>query len=63
MWVADSADADIYAYNVSTKAQDTAKKFDDAKHLKNTQPRGIWSNDTTLWVADSDAMTRSSPTT
>ena len=52
MWVADASDAEIYAYSVSTKAQDTAKKF-ETLHLRNTQPRGIWSNDTTMWVADS----------
>ena len=54
MWVADSSDDEIYAYSVSTKAQDLTKKF-ETLHTTNSQPRDIWSDDVTMWVADSEA--------
>ena len=54
MWVADVTDLEIYAYSVSTKAQDTTKKF-EGLDTTNSRPSGIWSNDTTMWVADSEA--------
>ena len=54
MWVADVTDLQIYAYSVSTKAQDTTKKF-EGLDTNNSRPSGIWSNDTTMWVADSEA--------
>ena len=54
MWVTDTTDEEIYAYSVSTKAQDTNKKFETLNQL-NSYPEGIWSNNVTMWVADSDA--------
>ena len=52
MWVADASDDQIYAYTVSTKAQDLTKKFETLNTL-NSQPRGIWADNTTMWVVDS----------
>ena len=52
MWVADGADAKIYAYNLSTKARDAAKDFDTLSAAGNNSPRGIWSDGETMWVVD-----------
>ena len=52
MWVADISDDEIFAYNVSTKARDPDKDFDDLDN-SNVSPTGIWSDRTTMWVADS----------
>ena len=39
MWVADSQDdAKIYAYNMSTKARDSAKDFDTLSAATNYSP-------------------------
>ena len=52
MWVADSLDDKIYAYDVATKARKSAADFDTLKAAGNTWPRGIWSDGETMWVAD-----------
>ncbi|MBC6426941.1 MAG: cadherin repeat domain-containing protein [Ekhidna sp.] len=38
----------LYAYTLATKVRDAAKEFDLA--ADNTDPKGIWSDETTLWV-------------
>ena len=53
MWVADSSDSKIYAYNISNKARVSSKDFDTLDSAGNDHPRGIWSDGTTMWVADS----------
>ena len=53
MWVSDSADSKIYAYNLSTKAYDSSKDFDTLDAAGNEMPDGLWSNGTTMWVLDS----------
>ena len=58
MWVVQGLDAQasIYAYNMSTKARDPTKEFDQSDlNPANSAPGGIWSNGTTMWVADSGA--------
>ena len=52
MWVSDSGDRKIYAYNLSTKERDVDKEFDTLQAARNTHPTGIWSDGTTMWVAD-----------
>ena len=52
MWIADDDDDKLYAYTLSTDAQDTSKEF--ALHADNGSPRGIWSDGTTMWVADNE---------
>ena len=52
MWVADGADAKLYAYNLSTKARDSSKDFGTLDAAGNDLPVGIWSNGATMWVAD-----------
>ena len=49
IWVVDSIDDKVYAYN-RDGTEDTDKTFqlDNA----NTDPTGIWSDNTTMWVAD-----------
>ena len=52
LWVSDSEDDKLYAYNLGTKARDEAKDF--ALHADNADPWGIWSDGNTLWVADTE---------
>ena len=37
---------------MSDKARDSSKDFDTLSAAGNTNPRGIWSNGTTMWVSD-----------
>ena len=53
MWVADSADDKLYAYNTDG-TRDSDKDFDTLSEAGNNAPGSIWSNGTTMWVADSD---------
>ena len=51
MWVVDSADRDLYAYNLQSGARDSSKDFidlgdDDADYY------GIWSDGETIWLSD-----------
>ena len=50
--MSDSADSKLYAYNLATKARDSAKDFNTLQAATNEEPTGIWSNGTTMWVAD-----------
>ena len=58
MWVVNSPNAfsvtevKIYAYNLATKARDADEDFNTLIAAGNTIPRGLWSNGTTMWVAD-----------
>ena len=54
MWVADSNDDKIYAYNLNTKARDASKDFNTLSGADNDDAEGIWSDGTTMWVADSE---------
>ena len=51
MWVSDSTDDKIYAYNMSDKSRDATKDFDTLA-TANDNPLGIWSNGTTMWVSN-----------
>ena len=57
MWVTDGGDNKLYAYALSGGARQdgsgatTDREFD--LHEDNSNPAGIWSNDTTMWVMDS----------
>ena len=42
----------IYAHNLATKGRDAAKDFNTLEAAGNENPSGIWSDGTTLWVAD-----------
>ena len=57
MWVADSDDSKIYAYNLETKERDTDKDFNTLDAAGNDNPRGIWSDGTIMWVADDPTLT------
>ena len=52
MWVTDSSDDKIFAYDMTTKARVPAKDFNTLKAAGNDSPRGIWSDSATMWVAD-----------
>ena len=54
MWVADSDDDKIYAYNLFTKARDPNNDFNTLQAAGNNSLFGLWSDGTTLWVTDSD---------
>ena len=57
MWVAhflwSGTESKIFAYNLSTKARDADEDFDTLLAAGNENPVGLWSNGTTMWVADS----------
>ncbi|MDE2887995.1 MAG: fibronectin type III domain-containing protein [Gemmatimonadota bacterium] len=60
MWVADDAQGEwfaenndkIYAYVLATRARDPSKDFNTLNAAGNDDPEGIWSDGTTMWVAD-----------
>ena len=53
MWVADSNYDKVYAYDMATKARVPAREFNTLEAAGNWIPRGIWSDGTTMWAADS----------
>ena len=61
MWVADYEDDKIYAYSyalsniahtLATNARSTTEDFNTLSDAGNEDPRGLWSDGTTMWVAD-----------
>ena len=52
MWVADSSDARLHAYDMATGARDPARDFNTLTAAGNNDPIGIWSDGATMWVAD-----------
>ena len=60
MWVADSVDDKIYSFHMSSKTYDGTKDFsqDEVRGCltcsRNDTPFGLWSDGTTMWVADID---------
>ena len=58
IWVADSGiygnPDKLYAFNLASKNRDPAKDVDTLDAAGNNRPQGLWSDGTTLWVADSD---------
>ncbi len=57
LWVIESdydsrQDDKLYAYNLATKQRDPAKDFDTLEAAGNRWPTGLWSDGTTMWVAD-----------
>ena len=50
IWVSDSVDEKLYAYNLGTKARDGDKDID--LHSGKGDARGIWSDGTTMWVSN-----------
>ena len=55
MWVTDVGDGKVYAYRMSDKTRDAFRDFDTLDDAGNRRPFGIWSNGTTMWVADDRA--------
>ncbi|MBC6426213.1 MAG: cadherin domain-containing protein [Ekhidna sp.] len=64
MWVIDEGDFNltrgrwlidpkIYAYSLATGARDAEKDINNLRTVGNTNPKGLWSDGTTMWVADS----------
>ena len=51
MWVLDSFEDKIYAYNMRTRARDPDKDFNELD-AANDSPEDIWSDGTTMWVVD-----------
>ena len=49
--MSDEDDNKLYAYTLSSKARNTGEEF--GLHADNADAQGIWSDDTTIWVADS----------
>ena len=53
MYVADSGDDKIYAYDFTTKERAPERDFDTLAAAGNTVPRGIWSDRSHMYVVDS----------
>ena len=51
MWVADSGDGKVYAYDQLSQHRLGDRDFD--LDIDNSSPRGIWSNGNDMWVVDS----------
>ena len=51
MWVADSIDDKLYAYNLDTGAREPNNDFDDVVEPRSS-PYGVWGNEQTIWVVD-----------
>ena len=54
MWVADSVDDKLFAYQMPDGTPDPSKDLTLA--AGNTEPRGIWSDGVTLWVANNSVV-------
>ncbi len=54
MWVSDTDNGKIYAYNMNTHERDANKDFDTLSAAGNTAPRGIWADEETMWVLDTN---------
>ena len=50
MWIAD--DDKIYAYVLATGAHLPSLDFNTLRNAENRHPQGLWSDGTTMWVAD-----------
>ena len=59
IWVADESQPRFFAYTLSSGIRDTDKEFlphkpPNARYANNRNDTGIWSDGTSMWVADSD---------
>ena len=58
LWVVNNSTNDdldkIFAYDLSTKKRETDKDFATLDDAENNKPTGLWSDGTTMWVADYD---------
>ena len=52
MWVADSVDDKIYAYDLVTKEHNTNEDFNTLSNAGNGNAHSLWSDGTTMWVVD-----------
>ena len=58
MWVVnhapggDSSNSKLYAYNMTTKARDSSKDFNNLHTASNANPIGLWSDGVTMYVSD-----------
>ena len=52
MWVADSVDDKIYAYDLVTKEHNTNEDFNTLAAAGNGNAHSLWSDGTTMWVVD-----------
>ena len=53
IWVADTSNDKLYAYQVSDKTRDSDKDFNTLSPAGNNNPQGAWSDGATMWVTDS----------
>ena len=49
--MSDDSDGKIYAYNLSSGAQQYNKEINPL-HWQNDHAKGLWSDGTTIWVSD-----------
>ena len=51
LWVMDSLDGNLYAYNLDTGARESGNDFDEVGDLRFI-PLGVWGNEDTIWIVD-----------
>ena len=56
MWIADSDDDKLYAYDLASKQRDSSKDFNTLRAAGNNNPQWIWSDGATMWVTDDDKI-------
>ena len=54
LWVSDSADDKLYAYDLATGDRVPSRDFDTLFDAGNSNPQSLWSDGATMWVADTD---------
>ncbi|WP_419553035.1 cadherin-like beta sandwich domain-containing protein [Candidatus Poriferisodalis sp.] len=52
MWVVDTADKKLYAYDLDTGDRQADLDFNGLNEAGNNSPKGIWSDGETMWVLD-----------
>ncbi len=52
MWVVDTMDKKLYAYDLDTRERQAHLDFDGLSDAGNNSPKGSWSDGTTMWVLD-----------
>ena len=54
MWISDFVKDKLYAFDLESRARQTANDFNTLADAGNDVPLGIWSDGTTMWVVDGD---------
>ncbi|MYC36279.1 MAG: hypothetical protein F4X66_05125 [Chloroflexi bacterium] len=56
IWLVETADDKLYAFNMSSKLREGTKYFNTLAAAGNISPESNWSDGTTMWVAETDRI-------